>query len=124
MKLQGIKTVVKEELSRFEKLPAWIDPLLQTLNTFISNVVIALRGNLTFEDNFLCKVKKITLSHGVQGEINPDSRLKVIGVLILSSEGQIIDKSGWRQLSNGNVGVTVYFDSATSALCELVILFR
>jgi hypothetical protein len=124
MKLQGIKTIVKEELSRFEKLPAWIEPMLQTLNTFISNVTIALRNSLTFEDNFLCKVKKVTLEHGVESEINPDTRFKVMGVLFLSAEGLLIDKFGWRQLSSGNIGVTVHFASGTDALCEIVILLR
>jgi hypothetical protein len=121
MKLGTIKTIVKEELSRFGQLPGWMDPLLQTLNNFITNVTQALRGSLTFQDNFLCKIKQIRLAHGVESEINPDSRLKVSGVACFNCNGLIIDKFGWRQLSNGNIGVTIYYDSGTNALCEIII---
>lgn len=124
MKLGTIKQIVKEELSRFEKLPAWVDPLLQTLNNFIVNTAQALNGRLTFKDNFLCAQKSMKLTHGVEAQINPGTRFKVMGAACFSAGGLVVDKFGWRQLSNGNIGVTIYFDTGTTATCTVVIFFE
>lgn len=122
MKLGIIKTVIREELAKFEKLPLWMDPFLQTLNQFISNVGTALNGNLDFKYNFRCTIKSINLTHGVEQEVNPENtKLRVIGVACFNANGKIIDKFGWRFLSNGNIGVTIYFDSSATSSCELII---
>lgn len=125
MKLGIIKTIIREELARFEKLPPWMDSFLQTLNQFISNVGTALNGNLDFRNNFLCTVKSITLTHGVEQQINPNNtKLRVIGVACFNAGGKIVDKFGWVALSNGNIGVTIYFDggtSSTESTCELIL---
>jgi hypothetical protein len=124
MKIGMVKQIVKEELSKFEKLPQWIDPLIQTLNTFITNTVLALNGRLTFRDNFLCTIKSIKITHSVESQINPDSANKVSGVLVLSAGGLPIDTFGWRQLSNGNIGVSINYGSGTQATCLILILFE
>lgn len=127
MKLGIIKIIGKEALSKYEKLPGWIDPFLQILNQFIQNVGSALNGNLDFENNFRCKVKTITLSHGVEQEVNPSpstARLRVSGVACFHANGLIIDKFGWRFLDNGNIGVTIYFASGTSSECKLHIFLE
>jgi hypothetical protein len=127
MKLGTIKTIAKEDLSKAEKLPAWMDPFLQSLNNFISNVTLALNGRLTFNDNFLATEKQINIIHSVETEINPDSKNKVKGVVCMSSGGLGIDVFKWRQLSNGNVGVTIGYDggiSTTNAICVITIFFE
>jgi hypothetical protein len=123
MKIGTIKTIVKEELSKYEELPKWVDPLLVTLNKFINDIGLALKGNLSFEDNFNCKIKQIKLTHGVEQAINPQSTSKVKGVLLMGAGGVVVDKFGWRFLTTGQIGVTVYFNSGTSSICDLVILF-
>lgn len=126
MKIGVIKTIIREELSKIDSLPKWLDPFLQTLNQFISQVGLALKGNLTFKDNFLVRVKTITLTHGVAQEINPDptSKLKVGDVACFNAGGLVIDKFGWSQLSNGNISVTIYFASGTSSACRLYIFLE
>ena len=122
MKLGIIKTIIREDLARIEKLPAWVDSFLQTLNQFISNVGTAINGNLDFRNNFLCKVKTMSLTHGVEQEVNPENpKLRVIGVACFNANGKIVDKFGWRFLNNGNIGVTIYFDSSATSNCELII---
>lgn len=123
MKIAAIKTIVREELAKFGDLPKFVDPMLQTLNQFINQVGTALKGNLTFEDNFFCRQKVVTLTSGVAQEINPDpsKRFKVIGVICLDSGGLGVDKFNWVQVSNGNVQVTINFNSGTSAQCRIVI---
>lgn len=125
MKLGIIKTIVKEELSKFEKLPSWMDSFLQTLNQFISNVGTALNGNLDFKYNFRCTVKTLALTHGVEQSVNPENtKLRVTGVACFNANGMIVDKFGWRFLSNGNVGVTIFYDGGgptTVSNCELIL---
>ncbi len=55
MRLGTIKRISKEDMARKGDVPAWIDPMLETLNEFIEKITQALNGNLTFADNFLCK---------------------------------------------------------------------
>ena len=76
MKLSQIKTVSKDSLSKAGELPKWIDALLQPLNQFIENVGQALQGQLTFKDNFLCKVTSERLAHGAETEVNPYTSAK------------------------------------------------
>jgi hypothetical protein len=122
MRIGTIKTIIKEELSKFGELPAWLNPFLQTLNQFIGSVGLALKGNLTFEDNFSCVKKQMTFSHGIEQEINPNSKLRVTGVLVLNTQGVVVDKFGWSQKDNGSIGVTFYFNSGTEAICTVLIL--
>lgn len=125
MKIGTIKTIVREELSKLGDLPKWIDPFLQALNQFITQAGQALKGGLTFQDNFLCRVKSVTLTHGVALEVNPDpsisGKLRVKGVACFDAGGLLIDAFGWSQLSNGNVSVTIYYKSGTSSNCNLII---
>lgn len=122
MRLGIIKTIVREELSKFEKLPGWMDPFLQTLNTFMANVGQAVNGNLDFKNNFFCVVKTLEITHAKVQEINPEKpKNKVIGVACFNANGAVIDKFGWKTRSNGNIDVTIYFDGATKATCEIII---
>lgn len=128
MKLGIVKTIGKEALSKTsEKLPLWLDQLLQPLNQFIQIVGTALNGNLDFQNNFRCVVKSIALTHAVELEINPNpstARLRVSGVACFHANGLIIDKFGWRFLDNGNIGVTIYFATGTSSECKLIIFLE
>ena len=122
MKLGILKVIQKEELTKFGELPKWIDAFLQPLNQFIGQAGQALKGNLTFQDNFLCKQKSLTFTHGVEQEINPDTKNRVIGVLPISAGGLTIDQFGWTSKSNGNIGVTFHFNTGTDAVCTVIIL--
>lgn len=123
MKLGIVKMIQRDELSRFEALPAWVNPLLQVLNQFILNVGSALKGNLTFQDNFLCTVKQLDFKDATEKEINPESKFRVVGVLPLDSGGEGIDIFKWRQLQNGNIGVTFTFVTAAATKpCRILIL--
>lgn len=124
MKLGIIKTIIREELSKYGELPKWIDPFLQTLNQFISNTGTALNGNLDFQNNFRCTQKQMSLTHGVEQEVNPASpKLRVTGVACFNANGKIVDKFGWRFLDNGNVGVTIHFDGGSGTSDCVLILF-
>lgn len=122
MKLGIIKTIQREELSKFGELPKWVDPFLQVLNQFLGNVGLALKGNLTFADNFLCKEKKLTFTHDVEQEINPDTKSRVVGCFPIYAGEKMVVGFKWTYKSNGNIGVTFQFDGATEAVCTVIIL--
>jgi hypothetical protein len=123
MKLSVVRRILREDLPG--QLPQWIEPFLTTLNQFIDEVTLALRGNLTFEDNFSAKLIQIRLTHAVETEINPlTPKKRVRGILPVDTGGQTL--TGWsvRRKENGNIGVTVLFSTTTSADVQLYILFE
>lgn len=124
MKLGVVKTIQKEELSKFGELPGWVDPLLTTLNSFIEQVGKAVQGNLTFDDNFLSRTKRLKFQDGVELPINADAgNLRVFGVIPVSSELSI-DGFKWATKNDGKIGVTFEFSGGTESMCELLILLR
>lgn len=120
MKLGTIKTVVKEELQKQESLPKWIDPLLIPLNQFISQVGSALKGNLTLEDNFFCKTKKLEFKSGVSIAVNPDTLNKITGCLCVDVGGATLQGFRWRALDSGLIEVTVTHDGGDARMCKLI----
>lgn len=126
MRLSLIKTLNRQDLQSKGDLPAWIDPFLQTLNSFIQPVAQALQGRLTFSDNHLGVEVAYLLTHSTELSINPhQGGLKVKGVTLVDASGQIVTGFGWNRKSNGNIGVTALFQSGagTSATCLLQIQF-
>lgn len=129
MKFSQFKRVLKEDLAKSnEPMPKWVDTLLQPINLFIENVALALQNRLSFTDNFYCKEVSVKLTSDVEAEVNPLTAFapsaRAYGVLVLSSENQSIAHMKWRNKTNGNVGLTVTFVSATEATCALLILLR
>ena len=122
MRIGALKTIVREELAKYGELPKWIEPFLQTINQFIGPVGQALKGNLTFEDNFLCVVKQLTFTSGSEQAINPASNLRVSGVFWIDTNGVAVDKFNWSRKSDGTIGVTFTFDGASEAICKVIIL--
>lgn len=128
MRLDVIRRIDKGDLQRSgEELPKWLDALITPINLFIENVVNALRGRLTFADNFLCNVRTLTFTSGTELEINPrktdsSQTLRAIGVFPIYCSSGNIDKFGWTQKNNGNIGVTVTSDAGGSIDVGIVIL--
>lgn len=128
MKLGTIKRISKEDLARNGEVPKWMDPMLETLNQFIEKVSQALGGNLTFEDNFLCKLVEQEFTHATELVLSPrlDGRsgLRAYGLIPVFTSGVELSSLTWRTLENGNVGVTFGFGSAVTAKCKIIILLR
>lgn len=130
MKLGTIKRISRDDLSKSgDELPKWIDTLLEPLNQFIEKTGLALQGNLTLDDNFLCKRVSLKFTHNVAQSINPlpvgAKNLRVTGVIPVSAGSEGIDSFKWIQTSDGTIDVTFKFvggTSATVATCALFIL--
>lgn len=118
-----VKRILKEDLSKGDKPPGWLDSLLAPLNQFIETIALALLNNLTFKDNFSGKEVEITLTDSTELSINPGSG-RPRGVLLLAANGAIVTGFGWTLKTNGNVGVTVKFLTAgQSNSCLLQFLY-
>ncbi len=128
MKLGLIKRISKEDMARYGDIPKWMDPLLETLNTFIDRTTTALNGNLSFPDNVLCKEYSQSFTSGTAYTINPhlDGRPQAncYGVLVLDTNGAELDKLLWSKLATGNISVTLTFTAATTNKCTLLLLLR
>lgn len=124
MKISVINRILKEDLSKAAQVPAWVDALLSPLNQFIDLVGSALKNRLTFLDNFAGSRISISCTHNTQVRVNPQTKQKVAGVLLLSSGAQIATGFGWQMLSNGLLGLTVQYSAGgtTAATCIFQIL--
>lgn len=126
MKLSNVKRISKEDLAKKEKLPAWVDPLIETLNTFIDQTTTALNGNLTFRDNMLSKEYVGDFAHNVPVEINPQldgrAKLRVYGVIPMDTNGAEILSTKWEKLQTGKISFTFQFAGSVTAKCTLQIL--
>lgn len=128
MKLGLIRRISKEDMARYGDIPKWMDPMLETLNTFIEKMTTALNGNLSFADNFLCKQVSQDFTSATAYTINPQidgrSQLQAYGVIPIDTNGATIDKFLWEKLENGNISVTFTFSAATTNKCTILILLR
>jgi len=130
MRLSNVKRISKEDLankSKDEPLPQWLDPMLETLNTFIEQVTNAVNGNLAF-DNLLGKEVYLDFTTGIEQLISPDldgrAQLRAYAVFLADTNGANATGFKWRVLTNGKLGVTVTLTGATTAKCRLLIYLR
>jgi hypothetical protein len=107
---------VIQQLSRqdFPEAPTWISKLLYPLQLFMTNVLNALRNQLTFQENFSCVIKQFSMVAGATETDNiyafqwPIGR-QVIEVSIYASNGDgtytpVFPQVSWNYI-NGQVSV-------------------
>lgn len=56
MRLPTQKKILREDL---KDAPPWVNPLIDTLNTFMENVYQALNRNITYGDNINSQIKEL-----------------------------------------------------------------
>jgi hypothetical protein len=124
VKISVIQKIVKEDLAKFGKLEAWVEPLLESINEGIEAFASALNGRLTFLDNFHQKTVEITFTSGTEKEIAIPANKRVVGVLVLEALNKIITEHGFTRKTNGNIGITISWTGGGDATCRVVILFQ
>lgn len=120
-KLGAVKRISKEDLGSAD-IPGFVDPLLDSLNVFISSVTSALQGRLTFSDNFLSTVKSLKFTSGVEQKVSTNSRFRASGVVPIYST-KPISSFYWEQKEDGSIGITFTFTGGGDATCRILILF-
>jgi len=124
MKLPIIKSIRREDLASSGEIPAWIDKLLGPLNQFIEQVGVAVTGRLSVGDNLAQKYISQTFTHNVELEINPNDRRRVVGVVPVYCADKMLMGFKFTYKNNGNIGVTISFDSAGSSDCKIILYFE
>ena len=124
--IKGTNKIMKADIP---DSPAWFDKVLSVLNSFLDTVIGALRGRLTFRENFYCQVKEFTFTHDEELEILYEGLNEFNGVLLVrtpeeSSDDYII--TGWktRRVKPNVFGMKVLFQGAgtTSGKVKFIIL--
>lgn len=123
MKIGIVKRILKEDLAKTGEVPSWVDALIQPLNDAITRFAQALTNNLTLSDNMLGRQYTIELSHGVETVVNPQSRIRPLGILVLDAVGSQIDSYGMDRKQDGTLGITVRFVGGSSGTKATVTFF-
>ena len=124
MKLPIIKSIRREDIATSGEVPAWIDKLLGPLNQFIEQVGVAVTGRLSVGDNLAQKYITQTFTDNVELDVNPNDRRRVVGMIPVYSAEKIITGYNFIYKNNGNIGVTIKFDTAGSSDCKILLLFE
>lgn len=125
-RIPGIRKVLASD---FAGAPAWFEPVVGVINSFLDTVIGALRGKLTIEDNLYSQVRTLTFVNGVETQVLFLDLVSYQGILIL--QGPQTDSNdycitGWRArvVKPGVLGITILFNGAgtTSGLVKFAIL--
>lgn len=95
-----------------------LQPMLEYLSNFTSEVVRNLRAGLTFGDNFLSETKVVSVLSGVNAVILPSKTFPVTQIQISKVyDGQffIVTGFGWTFDINGNLIVNITFGGSPPA---------
>ena len=124
MKFSSIRRILKEDLTKKEETPKWVDGLLGPLNDFLEQTVRALSGRLTFTENLQSVVKSVELTHAVAKDIATGSSLRIAGAWLSDADGGFVEGFGFVRKTNGTLTVTAKFDTAQTKLCKIIILLE
>lgn len=123
--IKGTKKILKSDIPNAAD---WFSPVIGILNEFLDTVIGALRGRLTFYDNFFGEIKEFEFSHGVELEVYTSIQTYG-GLLILKTPNSTdtntaIDSYLVRQIKNNMLGITINFVGAgtTSGKVKFIIL--
>lgn len=89
MRLPSQKRVLREDV---KGAPSWINPLIDTLNSFMETIYQAMNRNMTFSENIACTIKELTYStpstypSGVElTEFMSNLKTKATGVMLMQA---------------------------------------
>jgi hypothetical protein len=120
VKLSVVRKITREELTG--DVPLWVDRLLVPINQFIDLMTIAMRGNITFQDNIAGSIIKLSFAHNTALEFNPNIKGKVLGVQLVDAGNQIVTGFGWTRNASGTISVTIQFSGAPSGTFASTLL--
>ena len=132
MILGTIRKILKEDLIRMGgEIPAWIDGILSPMNEFIDKATLALRNNLTFADNFLCKIVTIQLTHATAQSVAVPVSRKIVGLIpVLATKStdtatatkNMITGSKIEAGGNGQATITVNFAGGAAVKADVTLI--
>lgn len=99
-----------------------IPDFFQYMGEFVEQVVRTLRNGLTFQDNFDCVVKKLTLIHDTPQAIEVPKTASKIDVQRVYSQTSICTGFGWYYDVQGNLTVVAKFDPVPDSSLDVSII--
>jgi hypothetical protein len=107
MKIGAYRRVNRGDLG---DVPAWVDTILETLQSQIEQLTNCLMGNVTLGDNIRGESQEVRLVHGVETVIRVKNRPRDIQVSWVAGG---YGKAGfsWRTIDKEKVGVTILFQT-------------
>ena len=95
---------------------------IQYVADLSENMIRALQNNLTFADNFNCKVSTLSLKHNVEQIVNTDGK-RPIGVFDLQtvSTTSAVESKIWYVNSSGQMVLKVAFVGAPSTTLDVTV---
>lgn len=123
MKVSAINKLSRED---YPDAPNWFARVLDVLNNFMDQVLLALRGKLTFRDNLLNQVIDFEFTHGVQVPFLNQLGQKPEGIIPIVAQGQIISGHGMDYNQKNEILITINFAAGgtTKARCVVFVLGR
>lgn len=118
MNINGVTRIAIETLPGAQ---AWVQKLLQPLNSFIEQMTAGLRNNLTHAENMRCKELELSFTHGTE-RVVASPGFSARGAIGMWANGQAVSavKLAYRQ--DGQLGLTVYFQSGSGTATTRVRL--
>lgn len=121
--IKGTKKILKSDIP---DSPEWFTPIISILNEFLDTVIGALRGKLTFKDNFYSEIKEFVFTHGVEMSIST-SIPTYEGVIILKTPNDdnadtVVTGYKVRQIKTDVLGITINFAGAGTTTGSVRIL--
>lgn len=110
MRIESTNKIYRKDIP---EAPNWLDKLLFPLNQFMDSVSTAMRGKLTFGDNFYCEIKEYDFTHNVEQKITYGLK-NYAGILVLkgpdTNDGtKVIVTTQSRTIDNSTLGVIFTF---------------
>ena len=101
-------------------------PMIDYLSRFVADVVQALRGGLTFGDNFACEVKTVSLKHETAQIVSASKTVTGIIPLRVTSTALGLSSFAWYYDEGGRLTVSAGFTGTPGTAAydvSLVLLF-
>lgn len=99
-----------------------LSDFIQYVAELAENVIRALQNNLTFADNFNCKVTTLSLKHNVEQVVNTNAK-RPMGILPMQAVSSTtgVDSLIWYVNNSGQVVIKVGFVGAPTTTVDLVV---
>ncbi len=101
-----------------QKIPDFFNYMAE----FVEQVVRALRNGLTFQDNFDCSVRTVSLQHNIPQVVSADRKVSGMIPLRVMSQSLMLDDFGWYYDQQNRLTVKVAFDSDPASTIDVMIL--
>jgi hypothetical protein len=127
MKVNSVKLFEANQISD-EKLRQQLSPLIEFINSTTDQLVRAVQGGITLEDNLDTQALTIEFTHGVSKDVLVKDPQRILGVLamkILHSSDAVVGLR-WSATNTEAISVTLYFleEKTEKRKVNLICLYK